>query len=241
MNVACFHLALLAAAALLTAQAPARSQTGDNFADIEEYLLELPAAPEGAGVPVIADGGPGLRARQYPAQSLSRGESGAVGLRFRVEENGRIADIEIVTSIGIQRLENSAIAILRASSFQPAMQNGKPIAVWAGMVVQYVALPSAMNKERLQCHERPIVGFTGPTEQVLMIGTQGRRYDPRTIRTRWMFVNDQGIATIILRHTGAGWRVIGPPAASQTEGSDGFPKPTIPGGCWYLYPEVGTQ
>ncbi|MBP6563591.1 MAG: energy transducer TonB, partial [Neisseriaceae bacterium] len=64
----------------------------------------------------------------YPTQSLEAEEEGSVGLRVKVEANGRPSNVELAKSSGYPRLDRSALKTVREKyRFTPATQNGQPI------------------------------------------------------------------------------------------------------------------
>ncbi len=70
-----------------------------------------PGEPLGAGVTVpfsqvLSLGNP---APQYPASSLQKGHEGTVVLKLRQQANGRVGEIELVSSSGYSALDRAAI------------------------------------------------------------------------------------------------------------------------------------
>lgn len=63
----------------------------------------------------------------YPALSQRRGESGTAHVRFVVGLSGKIESIELKKSSGYSRLDDAAVAAMRASSCRPYIENGTPI------------------------------------------------------------------------------------------------------------------
>lgn len=61
---------------------------------------------------------------EYPPLSRSRGEEGTVTLRISVDDHGGVAHIEIVESSGFRRLDEAAVAGVRAWRFEPATESG---------------------------------------------------------------------------------------------------------------------
>lgn len=66
----------------------------------------------------------------YPSVSQRRGEEGKVLLRVKVTEDGRAATVQINTSSGSQRLDNSALETVSQWRFVPAQRNGKAVSEW---------------------------------------------------------------------------------------------------------------
>lgn len=66
---------------------------------------------------------------QYPSASQDDGDEGIVTLRFIVQPDGSVSDIQIARSSGHSRLDAAAQRNLRDTKFQPATCHGKPIAM----------------------------------------------------------------------------------------------------------------
>ena len=69
---------------------------------------------------------PSLR---YPLTSQNDGEEGTVTLRFIVQPDGSVSNIQIARSSRYPRLDAAAQRNLRQAKFQPATCHGKPIAM----------------------------------------------------------------------------------------------------------------
>lgn len=83
-----------------------------------------PAAPR-PGTAAIAHSTP---QPEYPPLSRRRGEQGTVTLRISVDDHGGVAHVELVDSSGFRRLDEAAIAGVRAWRFEPATEaSGAPI------------------------------------------------------------------------------------------------------------------
>lgn len=64
----------------------------------------------------------------YPPLSRRLGEEGKVGLHIFIAPDGRISNVEIAHSSGIQRLDDAARDWVRANwLYRPATRDGKPI------------------------------------------------------------------------------------------------------------------
>jgi protein TonB len=99
-----------------------------------------PAAPAAAAAPAI--GRPTLEISapknvshldcniakpDYPALSRRRGETGTAYVRFVVGLTGNLENIELKKSSGYDRLDDAALAAVRASACKPYLENGVPI------------------------------------------------------------------------------------------------------------------
>lgn len=67
----------------------------------------------------------------YPAASIRLGEEGATGLRLYINEDGRVAEIELASSSGSLRLDQAAIKHAKSNwKFSPCTKDGVAIACW---------------------------------------------------------------------------------------------------------------
>ena len=66
---------------------------------------------------------------QYPRASQEDGDEGTVTLRFIVQPDGSVSDIQMARSSGHSRLDFAAQRNLRDTKFQPATCHGKPFAM----------------------------------------------------------------------------------------------------------------
>jgi len=70
-----------------------------------------------------------LRNLTYPPNALNRGVQGKVILRFIVEKDGRIKEIEVIQSIDPE-LDSEAIRVLKKLKiWEPGYKDGKPVKV----------------------------------------------------------------------------------------------------------------
>jgi protein TonB len=63
----------------------------------------------------------------YPALSRRRGETGTAYVRFVVGLTGNLENVELKKSSGYDRLDDAALAAVKASSCKPYLENGVPI------------------------------------------------------------------------------------------------------------------
>lgn len=66
----------------------------------------------------------------YPSLSRRLGEQGRVLLRVLVEPDGLPSSVELRTTSGFERLDQSALDAVRRWKFVPAKQGDKPVAAW---------------------------------------------------------------------------------------------------------------
>jgi protein TonB len=63
----------------------------------------------------------------YPTLSKRRGETGTAYVKFVVGLTGKLENIELKKSSGFSRLDDAALAAVRASACKPYLENGQPI------------------------------------------------------------------------------------------------------------------
>lgn len=69
----------------------------------------------------------------YPATSKRFGESGDAQVRILVDAEGMPRQMQMIKSTGYQRLDDSALATVRATRFKPYTENGIPQPFWVVM------------------------------------------------------------------------------------------------------------
>ena len=77
----------------------------------------------------------------YPPASRKLGEQGRVILRVRVTAEGRAGEVQVRTSSGYARLDDSARETVARWKFLPAKRGEEPVAAW-------VLIPISFNVER---------------------------------------------------------------------------------------------
>lgn len=73
----------------------------------------------------------------YPAASLRLGESGRVLVRVEIDKNGRVLQLQLARSSGSRRLDDAALASVRAARFEPYTENGEPLLVWTTVPIVF--------------------------------------------------------------------------------------------------------
>ena len=97
----------------------------------------LPAPPAKTGVSIPATYAASNRKPDYPAMSRRYEEQGTVVLRVLVQADGRAGAVEIKSSSGYARLDESAKATVQTWRFHPATSDGKPIAEWYQLSIPF--------------------------------------------------------------------------------------------------------
>ncbi|MFT0787920.1 energy transducer TonB [Synechococcus sp. H55.10] len=112
-----------------------------------------PTAGEGAGEastptssPAAVAANPDILARpipgrnpppQYPPQARRLGQQGQVLLRARVDAQGQVQQVEIVSSSGFPALDRAAQEAVQGWQFSPALRNNTPIESWVTVPIQF--------------------------------------------------------------------------------------------------------
>ncbi|NML32818.1 energy transducer TonB [Paraburkholderia antibiotica] len=68
-----------------------------------------------------------LKAPAYPALSRKQGETGTAAVKATVDEAGRFISVVIAQSSGFPRLDEAALAAMRASTCQPLYHGGERV------------------------------------------------------------------------------------------------------------------
>lgn len=73
----------------------------------------------------------------YPLASRRLGESGEVRLRVEIDAEGHTRQLRVAQSSGSPRLDDAALAAVRAARFAPYTDNGVPLAVWTVVPIAF--------------------------------------------------------------------------------------------------------
>lgn len=73
----------------------------------------------------------------YPAASRRLNESGRVLIRVEIDAHGRARQVQLTRSSGSNRLDEAALAAVRAARFKPYTENGQPLVVWTTVPIVF--------------------------------------------------------------------------------------------------------
>ena len=114
--------------------------------EVREKPEEPLQQPESAAVPQIApkqariDAPPRpkktIRPR-YPDGARQRGEQGDVILEIRVDEDGSVGEVKVVSTSGFDELDAAAVRAVRAARFNPAKSGGASVASTARLTLTF--------------------------------------------------------------------------------------------------------
>jgi protein TonB len=89
-----------------------------------------PAPPAKTDVSISASYSASNAKPVYPTMSKRMGEQGTVMLRVLVKSDGSAANVEVKSSSGFPRLDQSAVEAVKSWRFNPATLDGKPVDEW---------------------------------------------------------------------------------------------------------------
>jgi periplasmic protein TonB len=75
--------------------------------------------------------------RDYPPISIRLNEEGRVTVKFVVDAEGNVSDVQVIGPSGKERLDNAAIALVKRWRYHPALQAGKPVPTTISAVVVF--------------------------------------------------------------------------------------------------------
>jgi len=109
---------------------------GDIVVDIEddEYL---PAIDEFVPVEVIAE----MIYKEkpvYPRLAEQAGLEGTVWVKALVSKDGTVKDAAVYRSSGMASLDEAAVKAAFKCRYKPAIQNGRPVAMWVTYSVEFI-------------------------------------------------------------------------------------------------------
>ena len=75
---------------------------------------------------------------EFPQKALSDNIfKGVVKLRMLITKEGKVRDIDIISSVPKGYFEEATISMVASWRFQPAKYRGRPVAIWAQQVVKF--------------------------------------------------------------------------------------------------------
>lgn len=99
------------------------SSSATSVASASRGVAETPTGGETKGV-VLLDGPRPI----YPPDSELYGEKGEVVCLLHIDVEGKVTLVELLSTSGYKRLDRSALDGLKRWRFQPALENGRPVA-----------------------------------------------------------------------------------------------------------------
>ena len=106
---------------------------GEGEAKVFTYVEQMPVFPGGEAAlhKYISDH------LKYPAVSLEEGVQGTVMLRFVVNENGSVGDVQILKGLDTYCDKEAKRVVQSLPRFTPGRQQGKPVKVWFQFPIRF--------------------------------------------------------------------------------------------------------
>lgn len=74
---------------------------------------------------------------EYPRLANSAGLSGIVWVKALVDKDGSVRQAQVAKSSGTASLDEAAVEAAYKNKFKPAIQNGRPVAIWVTYKVEF--------------------------------------------------------------------------------------------------------
>lgn len=74
---------------------------------------------------------------EYPRLAKTAGLTGTVWVKALVDKEGNVRQAQVGKSSGTQSLDEAAVAAAFKNKFKPAIQNGRPVAIWVTYRVDF--------------------------------------------------------------------------------------------------------
>jgi len=117
---------------------PVQAEPAPAEAGTPTTAAPAPAAPPAPrSIPASAVSYLDPPAPVYPLASRRLGEQGEVLLKVEIGTDGRARQVLVARSSGSLRLDNAALAAVRAARFNPYTENGVPFAVWTTVPIRF--------------------------------------------------------------------------------------------------------
>jgi periplasmic protein TonB len=129
-------------AAPAQATTPALAPTPANSTPVSAPPKPATLSPTPPRLDATQTGNP---APVYPVASKRLGEQGRVVLRIHVQADGTVGDMQLVTSSGFERLDESAMRAVKRWIYRPARQGDVAIAWWYQQPVTFTLETSNAN------------------------------------------------------------------------------------------------
>jgi len=73
----------------------------------------------------------------YPEAEKKAGTEGKVIIKALVDKTGKVVEVEVAKTSGYEALDKAAVEAAYQNEFKPAMQDGKPVAIWVAYKVNF--------------------------------------------------------------------------------------------------------
>ncbi|HEX9938397.1 MAG TPA: energy transducer TonB [Longimicrobium sp.] len=147
--------AVALAAALAAGSARAQNPPPTMTAPPAEGTYDLSSVEE---MPELANRADVARLiqRSYPPEMRSRGETGTVTLRFRIQEDGRVDSASVmIENATSPEFTEPAAKVARAMRFRPAKIENRAVPVWVTVPIPFRLEPRSAPATRAPGDARP--------------------------------------------------------------------------------------
>lgn len=102
----------------------------------------------------------------YPKELKKKGTEGVVWVKALVDKNGSVVNSMIGKPSGLELLDKSALEASLKCKFKPAIQNGRPVAVWVTYKVSFTLADKLMLTDKDTLDQLPVSEDFTPLEVI---------------------------------------------------------------------------
>ncbi len=106
----------------------------DDEKPIDNTLVEVPAAYPDGDIALLGDIAKNL---EYPETAKKQNIQGTVLVRFVIDKKGAVDTVKVEKSLSKECDEAAVAVIKKLKRFTPAVQEGKPVAVWFRLPIRF--------------------------------------------------------------------------------------------------------
>jgi TonB family protein len=195
---------------------------------MQKLHVDIPAIPQDAVLPKAVSSH-AITVNDYPIDSIRFSEQGNVVLRYAVQADGTVGEVQVAGTSSYDRLDQSATRIVKRWKFEPAAVDGKPITSWQSASVTYVIFGNFPGTRH--CYVRP--PGDDAQESVLLTASLIGGPPVGPILDRWAFVSREGAVSDVLIAGQSGLFRVSKSLVSQMAQNVTYPRPDKTSGCWY--------
>ncbi len=106
----------------------------DDERPIDNTLVEVPATYPDGDIALLGDIAKNL---EYPETAKKHNVQGTVLVRFVIDKKGAVDTVKVEKSLSKECDEAAVAVIKKLKRFTPAVQEGKPVAVWFRLPIRF--------------------------------------------------------------------------------------------------------
>ena len=135
MNLQRYIVAFVLFVALTVVNTGGASLHAQEKAEVFTIVEEMPE-PEGGIRAMMEYIGKNIR---YPAEAVERGIGGKVFLKFVVDENGKLTDMQVQKSSGLKCMDDEAVRVVLAygKPWKAGKQSGRPVKTYYNLPINF--------------------------------------------------------------------------------------------------------